>query len=153
MKRTTLSLLAIIALGLAPATLAGETSTEPTIVFGDDSSDYSNDGECDDPRFTGPSTSGSLDWSTVARDATDCTASLKNGARYWMSDPVSLVLECSTENFGDDEGGFALDGTCDDPAYYGLGGADIAMSTDRGHDASDCRRQCDLGMISIRPEK
>ncbi|MEM1387231.1 MAG: hypothetical protein AAF748_05475 [Pseudomonadota bacterium] len=42
------------------------------IDFGDDSGDYPEDGECDDPRFEGMATDNILFEAFVRRDATDC---------------------------------------------------------------------------------
>lgn len=48
-----------------------DASGTPAIDFGDDTGDWAQDGECDDPRFTGPGASmGSP--SHLRRDATDC---------------------------------------------------------------------------------
>ncbi|MCS6762193.1 MAG: hypothetical protein MO846_09575 [Candidatus Devosia symbiotica] len=49
------------------------------IAFGDDSSSYSNDGECDDPRFEEPSTASALLESDSAHDATDCRTTYEGG--------------------------------------------------------------------------
>ncbi len=44
------------------------------INFGDDKSDWPNDGECDDYRFEGPGTDGVLLRADIGHDATDCRA-------------------------------------------------------------------------------
>ncbi|MGE3691886.1 MAG: hypothetical protein AB7F98_10950 [Novosphingobium sp.] len=50
------------------------------IQWGDDSSKYSKDGECDDKRFTGPGmTSTPLLDSDIQHDATDCRAAYSQG--------------------------------------------------------------------------
>ena len=56
---------------------AGADSTpvevgEESIQFGDDSSEWANDGECDDPRFEGDGMSGMLKDQDRGHDATDC---------------------------------------------------------------------------------
>ena len=54
--------------------LAGVDPESGAIDFGDDASRYALDGECDDPRFTGPGTA--WDWLLLGEnrghDATDC---------------------------------------------------------------------------------
>jgi hypothetical protein len=50
------------------------------IIWGDDSSRYSKDGECDDKRFAGPGmTDTPLLDSDVKHDATDCRAAFEQG--------------------------------------------------------------------------
>ncbi|HHB80972.1 MAG TPA: hypothetical protein ENK83_04390 [Aliiroseovarius sp.] len=49
------------------------------IDFGDDSSQWANDGECDDKRFTGPSMATILLDSDIAHDASDCRAGYESG--------------------------------------------------------------------------
>lgn len=50
-----------------------------TINFGDDSSQWANDAECDDPRFAGPGTHDVLLAEDIYRDATDCMKLLQAG--------------------------------------------------------------------------
>lgn len=58
--------------------LAFETPGE--IDFGDDSSDYANDGECDDPRFEGSGmTTTTLLEGDAMHDATDCKTAFDAG--------------------------------------------------------------------------
>ena len=50
------------------------------IQWGDDSGDFSKDGECDDKRFTGPGmTNTPLLDSDIKHDATDCRAEFRKG--------------------------------------------------------------------------
>ena len=49
----------------------GAGAQEP-IDFGDDSSEWANDGECDDPRFVGEGMASTLLDQDLYRDATDC---------------------------------------------------------------------------------
>ena len=49
------------------------------VFFGDDTSDWANDGECDDPRFEGPGTADTLLEEDIFRDATDCRTLLERG--------------------------------------------------------------------------
>ena len=87
MKKT-LILLAILPLAacgggdrtpLTEAELADRQSVY-NVDFGDDSSDWSNDGECDDPRFKGPGMPSTplLEEDTKA-DATDCRDAYRAG--------------------------------------------------------------------------
>ncbi len=60
--------------GLIPLLLLlafGANAQEP-IDFGDDSSEWANDGECDDPRFEGEGVASILLDQDLYRDATDC---------------------------------------------------------------------------------
>jgi len=78
-----LYLLAPAVLVLA-APLAGQTASEAS-DFGDDSSVYANDSECDDTRFVGNRGAGA--WTAngdhVRRDATDCRNLLNAGRIRW----------------------------------------------------------------------
>ncbi len=49
------------------------------IKFGNNSSKWSNDGECDDPRFEGRGSSKDLDHNDVGRDAKDCRTMCRSG--------------------------------------------------------------------------
>jgi hypothetical protein len=44
------------------------------VEFGDDSSTWANDGECDDPRFVGRGMATTLLAEDLGRDASDCKA-------------------------------------------------------------------------------
>ena len=49
------------------------------IDFGDDTSAWANDGECDDPRFEGPGTAATLRGEDLGRDASDCRRLYEEG--------------------------------------------------------------------------
>jgi hypothetical protein len=49
--------------------------------FGRDTSTWANDGECDDPRFTGPGVAGVTVEADRMADATDCRAAFERDAR------------------------------------------------------------------------
>ncbi|SHJ12139.1 hypothetical protein [Wenxinia saemankumensis] len=125
---------------------AGAGGTGP--VFGDDSGDFANDGECDDRRFTGPgvATAG-LSLSNTGRDATDCRQLFEAG-RIRLFDVATA--QCTGVEFGDDSGDYANDDECDDLRFEGLGMAHALGAGLVRRDASDCRRYCDLGMIGLR---
>ena len=49
------------------------------IYFGVDSSEWANDGECDDPRFAGEGMAATLLDEDINRDASDCRAGVERG--------------------------------------------------------------------------
>ncbi len=101
------------------------------IDFGDDSSEWANDGECDDPRFAGKTMAADLTDQNIARDASDCRASFELGRVY--------LIEHGIIDFGDDSSEWANDGECDDPRFAGAGAAPEPLDENLGRDASDCR--------------
>ncbi|WEK04322.1 MAG: hypothetical protein P0Y65_19425 [Candidatus Devosia phytovorans] len=127
-------------------TLAGEgdipvTVTLPDINFGDDSSEWANDGECDDPRFAGAGSASELLDADIGKDATDCQAALNAGT-------VSFVGEggaAADVDYGDDTSEWANDGECDDPRFSGTGVASELLDGDIGHDATDCQAAVEAG--------
>ena len=133
-------------------TLADET--EPSagaddIDFGDDSSEWANDQECDDPRFAGTGMASQLDDSNIARDATDCRNAFEDGTITLAGDQseedgngaahADLAAIASRIDFGDDSSDWANDGECDDPDFFGPNVSEYASDVDRMKDASDCR--------------
>ena len=63
----------LIAMMRTPASLGR------SIDFGDDTSDWARDGECDDPRFRGTGMAGGLSDVDRGRDATDCRELFESG--------------------------------------------------------------------------
>jgi hypothetical protein len=135
--------------------LAGNAGGEQAVAaaatpdFGDDSSKYAKDGECDDKRFTGPgmTTTPLLD-EDVSHDATDCRAAFNQGrltlASATQADPSRIV-------WGDDNGAFAKDGECDDKRFVGAGMTSTPLlDSDIQHDATDCRTAFQQGRLSLR---
>lgn len=53
------------------------------INFGTNDSDWSNDNECDDPRFTGGRADNILSFEDLGRDAKDCKALCESGS-IWL---------------------------------------------------------------------
>ena len=151
--RTITTTLALVVLAFtAPLSMAAQNDA---IDYGDNSSMFANDGECDDPRFTGPGTSDDLDYTSAGHDADDCRASVEKGARFWF-DPVTVQRpDCGVEDFGTDGSEYANDGACDDPRYINIDtvSGDILMSGDLKNDASDCRDLCKAGRLISRPAK
>lgn len=120
------------------------------VDFGNDSSRWANDGECDDPRFTGPGmTSTPLLDEDILADATDCR-------QAWQAGRITLRNQAGTGSsagvdFGDDASMWANDGECDDPRFTGPGMTSTPLlDEDTRHDASDCRRAFEAGQIRLR---
>lgn len=130
-------------------TLSGDAAPMPTgnIDFGDDSSQWANDNECDDPRFAGEGVSGILLDSDLGHDASDC-ATLFNAGKIYLAGGDSETANNSID-FGDDDNQYANDGECDDPRFAGPGVASVLLDEDLGHDASDCRVLYESGQIQL----
>lgn len=114
------------------------------IDFGDDASEWAYDGECDDPRFTGPGmTDTALLAEDILHDATDCRQAYDAGR-------ISLRGRASGVDFGDDSSDWAHDGECDDPRFTGPGMTTTALlAEDILRDATDCRRAFEAGRIRL----
>ena len=135
--------------GVDPVVIAAMMPTadalpSQSIAFGDDTSRWAHDGECDDPRFQGSGMAPALLDADRGHDATDCR-------RLFESGHISLrdVVDDSIA-FGDDGSPWAEDGECDDPRFQGSGMASSPSDEDRGHDATDCRRLFESGRISLK---
>ncbi|WP_417579306.1 hypothetical protein [Pelagibacterium sp.] len=133
-------------------TFLGEGESQSSIVidgidFGDDSGTYSNDAECDDPRFTGPGVGVAFDDHLMA-DATDCSTAFTEGTVTLAGDTPGGDFRI---NFGDDSSASAYDGVCDDPRFQGRGGALELLESNLMADASDCRAAYDIGTVSYFP--
>lgn len=122
-----------------------------SIDFGDDSSEWANDNECDDRRFFGSTMTSILNNEDIGRDATDCRAGIKSGTlRVWNANDALLATQCTAIDFGDDSGEFAGDNECDDGRFEGLGMASSVAQEHIGADASDCSRFCAAGVVALR---
>lgn len=67
-------------------------SGKAEIVWGDDSGDFSRDGECDDMRFEGQGmTFTPLIAEDIGRDASDCRAAFEEGKIIWRSGPIGRL--------------------------------------------------------------
>jgi hypothetical protein len=137
----------------APATDSDGDAAAPTTVpipadldFGDDTSLWANDGECDDPRFAGEGVSDRPQRDNIRRDAADCRAALEAGRAVFAGEipPLWSGAHDGVE-FGDNAGGFPGDGECDDPRFAGAGVALNANRLNARHDAHDCREAYDAG--------
>jgi len=145
-----------------------ELISAANLDFGDDSSEWPNDGECDDPRFGGPGTAVKLDPQNFGRDATDCQNLLQSGQIEFIGgvlaiiDPATLLYGgedgttnqnpnsgAATINWGDDSSRWANDGECDDPRFSGTGSASTLLDEDLFKDATDCRTLYEAGQIQL----
>jgi len=123
--------------------------------YGDDSSRWANDGECDDWRFTGEAMAKKLDYSDVAADATDCRTLEEEGLVtirpvYHPQHVLGAPYDSSGVDFGDDSSSYAFDEQCDDPRFEGPGAAFTLLESDRLADANDCRAAFEAGTITLR---
>jgi hypothetical protein len=133
-----------VTLSEAPETSAGMLAAGD-IDFGDDSSEWAKDGECDDPRFTGIGVAGQTLAGDIRRDATDCRAAFEDGTATYEGEADSLAFD-----FGSDFSQWANDGECDDLRFTGAGVDKKLLSEDLMGDASDCKALLEEGRISIR---
>ncbi len=124
------------------------------IRFGDDSGPVSNDGDCDDRRFSGIGMASVISWENLARDASDCAAAYRAGTVYlWVEQEAQLATSCQAIDFGDDSGDYPNDYECDDYRFEGRGVGMYLFLDAAGTDASDCSRLCDYGLLSLRDYK
>jgi hypothetical protein len=133
-----------------------ETSdSTPTIDFGDDASNFSNDGECDDPRFTGDGASKRPSPDDEMHDATDCRTAYDTGTvsldGQTSTTTTTTTVAAGDIDYGDDTSDYANDSECDDPRFEGEGVDEILLSDDLGHDATDCRALVESGAITLIP--
>src|SRR5690606_40447998 len=105
------------------------------IDFGDDSSEWANDGECDDPRFTGAGAAAELVDEDRLKDATDCRAAYEAGTVTLSEAPEDAAETPAGNqkiNFGDDSSEWANDGECDDQRFTGTGVPRGALAAELG---------------------
>ncbi len=125
------------------------------IDFGDNSSVYANDGECDDPRFEGPGAADFTLEDDELSDGNDCSSLYLAGSLTFIDDANSdnavpdMMVDSSGINFGDNSSIFANDGECDDPRFEGPGVAISASSTSEMRDANDCRIMVETGQATL----
>ena len=144
-----------LAVGLSTPALAQKTSTtaNTTVNFGDDSSQWANDGECDDPRFSGTGTADELVDEDVLKDATDCQLAYDAGTVTFEGgtgpSDIAIASPIDAINFGDDSSDWAKDGECDDPRFTGTGSAAELADIDISKDATDCRAAYEAGTVTL----
>jgi hypothetical protein len=147
--------------GTAPADIAIASPVD-AVDWGDDSSEYARDGECDDPRFTGRGMGAEPLESNMRKDAADCRAayeagsvSLKDAATPPVdtpAPPTTPPAATAAVDFGDDSSEWAKDGECDDPRFQGTGAADELVDADLRKDATDCQAAFDAGTVTLNPD-
>ena len=71
---------------LCLALAAGCTTAPTNLNFGDGSSEWANDGDCDDPRFDGPWAHSVLAPADAGRDASDCRMLFEAGRVFLRAD-------------------------------------------------------------------
>ena len=121
------------------------------VTYGDDTSEYANDSECDDRRFMGSGIAMALDEADNGRDATDCEKLHRAGMVQLVDKNAGIAAtDCDAIDFGDDSSEWSRDGECDDPRFDGPGTASIISLEDLLGDAKDCRSQCNNGRIWLR---
>ncbi|MEO0982011.1 MAG: serine protease [Pseudomonadota bacterium] len=142
--------------GGAPSPDIVPTGDRPPLAeidFGDDASNWANNGECDDKRFAGPGmTETLLIESDVGHDATDCRTAYQAGqlslAPADAPQPAGLIA-VDDITFGDDTSAWANNGECDDNRFQGEGMASILIESDTGHDATDCLEGYQAGRLTL----
>lgn len=136
----------VCALGVVPLAAAAQS-----VNFGNDTSEWAKDGECDDRRFRGTAMAKGLDRDDIGKDAADCRAGFDKGQlTIWDFAAAKAATQCSAINFGKDTSEWAKDGACDDYRFDGPGADFVLLEEDIGNDATDCRSLCDLGQIALR---
>ncbi len=117
------------------------------IDFGDDTSEWANDGECDDPRFSGASMATTLEDIDIGKDATDCRTAYEAGEITFIGEDATASATSEDIDFGDDSGDWSNDQECDDPRFAGPGMAPEYRNDEPGLDATDCRNAFEDGNI------
>jgi hypothetical protein len=145
----------VLAAGTTMPSLAQKNTTPAasTIDFGDDSSDWAKDGECDDPRFVGKGAATELVEADRMKDATDCRAAYEAGTVTLKDAGTNTAATTATAteiDFGDDSSEWAKDGECDDPRFVGTGSATQLVEADRMKDATDCRAAFEAGTVTLK---
>ncbi|ODT49565.1 MAG: hypothetical protein BGO80_09495 [Devosia sp. 63-57] len=118
------------------------------INFGNDTSDWAKDGECDDPRFTGPGVATTAIDLDIAKDATDCRAAVEAGTATYTGEHVA---SSDAFDYGSDSSKWANDGECDDPRFTGIGTNKKLLGEDMYADATDCKAAVEAGTASVIP--
>ncbi len=138
-------------LGLIIALAVPSVGFSQSVKFGDNKSEYANDGECDDRRFIGQGMATSLDEDDNFHDANDCRKLYRAGMIKLTSEKLGrAATNCSKIKFGNNSSKWARDGECDDARFDGPGSDGIIAVDDVMKDARDCKRQCQAGNIWLR---
>lgn len=127
------------------------TAAATGFEFGDDSSEYARNGQCDDPRFAGVGMAPSLLTEDIMRDATDCMRQFNLERIRWARTREEWDrAQCSTIDYGDNSSEWARDNECDDPRFTGPGTHSVLLFQDTQADARDCRVLCQNGRVWLR---
>ena len=118
------------------------------VDYGDNSSDWANEGECDDPRFQGTGSAAETLDADILKDAADCQAAYDAGTVTFVEGGETPVANAEID-YGDDTSEWANDGECDDPRFSGTGVAETVLDVDNGHDATDCRAAVEAGTATF----
>lgn len=157
MRKVMSQLMGIVSLLAATASQAAYAQT---VDFGDDASQFSRDGECDDMRFSGPGmTDTTLLDSDIRHDASDCRTAYEQGRLTYngghrqaqASDTGYAASGVNHIIWGDDASRYSKDGECDDKRFQGAGMTKTPLlDADVKHDASDCRAAYIDGRLQLR---
>lgn len=152
MKTTNTLLAAAVALCAGCVGVVGTPGV--ALDYGDNSSTWAFDGECDDPRFEGPGTDEILLAEDAYHDAADCSMLMRQGS-VWLSGGGgggrrSSSGSCDRIDFGNNSSTWSNDGECDDPRFAGPGTASVLLPEDAYRDANDCRSACYSGSVWMR---
>lgn len=167
MTRLSLLLGAAAMLAFAAAPVAAQDlplSADPVqpavddITWGDDSSQYANDNECDDPRFTGPGIAPPMLPDDALADATDCRSLYESGTVFLRRtdiEPSQSMGMVDGIDFGTNEGDYPFDSECDDPRFQGVTDAQSGMAmelsdTNSMRDGMDCLELYQAGRIQLK---
>ncbi|MDA0689202.1 MAG: hypothetical protein O2948_11245 [Proteobacteria bacterium] len=82
---------ASLPVGLEDSVYAANFDLNGDIIFGDDSSGFANEGECDDPRFQGPGAAFGSSSSHLFKDASDCRSQFQAGM-VTLAEPEDMNL-------------------------------------------------------------
>ena len=127
-----------------PISAAQDPTIEPD--FGDNSSSWTHDDECDDPRFIGKGMAIGLVTNNIGRDASDCRKAFRRET-IRLNPLFATPTRQNPINFGDNTSDFAFDGVCDDVRFTGQYSEDVVyLVEDIGHDADDCRKAYRAGI-------
>jgi hypothetical protein len=144
----------VVSVALVALSSPHAAATDISLNFGDDASEWANDGECDDKRFEGSGmTSTLLLDSDIGHDATDCRVAYEQGRLTFRGDETADFSKVDTSHiqWGNDDGSFAKDGECDDMRFEGPGMTSTRLlESDVKHDATDCRVAYEQGRLSLR---
>ena len=115
---------------------------DEVFLYGDDSSEYAFDGECDDGRFEDIGSENlrmaeSFNKNNVGADATDCRDAYQDNHIRPLRTTIGKIF------FGDNSSEHFYDGECDDPRFEDVDENDPRMAEEismenLGADAADC---------------